>query len=253
MAKLNGRDIQKLAIQLVQGYPQGVRYSDLVRLISQPNPETPVNSIHGAVWNLSTLYPKQVSKPARGLFVPVVGDGGEAIGDERAEIPEARAREEDFYSLFAEYLQNDLDECTKAVALGGSVLRSKWGTPDVVGVYRPLKRDLVQFPIEIVAAEIKIDANQPVTAFGQSVAYRLFAARTYLVEPTSIQAEDLGRLEALCMLFGVGLVLYETVLPEPSFSIRMRAQRFIADMFYVNQFAERLKEYDPDVFDELFG
>jgi hypothetical protein len=33
----------------------------------------------------------------------------------------------------------------------------------------------------------------------------------------------------------------------------MRAQRFSPDMSYVNEFAERLKEAAPDVFDALFG
>jgi hypothetical protein len=33
----------------------------------------------------------------------------------------------------------------------------------------------------------------------------------------------------------------------------MRAQRFSPDMFYVNEFAERLKQYKPQVFKKLFS
>ena len=65
--------------------------------------------------------------------------------------------------------------------------------------------------------------------------------------------EDKDRLESLCMLFGVGLVLFDLDKDNPNFEIRMRAQRFSPDMFYVNEFADRLKAHDPDTFQKLFG
>jgi hypothetical protein len=46
-------------------------------------------------------------------------------------------KESDFYDTFAEWLKNDLDEVTDATALGGAAMGKKWGTPDVVGVYKP--------------------------------------------------------------------------------------------------------------------
>jgi hypothetical protein len=64
--------------------------------------------------------------------------------------------------------------------------------------------------------------------------------------------EDQGRLEALCMLFGVGLVLFQTNPEKPSFQIRVRAQKFTPDMFYVNEFEDRLREFDPEKFEQLF-
>jgi Zn-dependent protease with chaperone function len=42
------------------------------------------------------------------------------------------------------------------------------------------------------------------------------------------------------------------ILVKPRFSIRVRAQRFLPDMFYVNEFAERLKLHDAQVFEQLF-
>jgi hypothetical protein len=39
----------------------------------------------------------------------------------------------------------------------------------------------------------------------------------------------------------------------PKFSIRVRAQRFSPDMFYVNEFAERLNNHNKKMFQELFG
>ena len=120
-----------------------------------------------------------------------------------------KVKELDFYEPFAEWLKNDLDEVTVVSSLGGAGLKSKWGTPDVVGVYKPLASDLIKFPKEIVSAEIKIDPQQPVVAFGQAVAYRLFSTKTYIAMPTTLTAEDQSRLESLCMLFGVGLALFD--------------------------------------------
>jgi hypothetical protein len=54
------------------------------------------------------------------------------------------------------------------------------------------------------------------------------------------------------MLFGVGLVLFNVDKSNPGFSIRVRAQRFSPDMFYVNEFADRLKLHDAEVFELLF-
>src|SRR5208282_5954768 len=163
-----------------------------------------------------------------------------------------KIRESEFYEPFAEWLKNELDEVTEVAPLGGASMKTKWGTPDVVGVYKPLARNLIKFPLEIVSAEIKIDPQTPVVAFGQAVAYRLFSAKTYVAMPSKLTEEDQSRLESLCMLFGVGLVLFDVDKDNPHFLIRVRAQRFSPDMFYVNEFADRLKLYDSQVFERLF-
>jgi hypothetical protein len=123
----------------------------------------------------------------------------------------------------------------------------------VVGAYKPLASNLVKFPLEIVSAEIKIDKTAPVVAFGQAVAYRLFSTKTYIAMPTTLTEEDQSRLEALCMLFGVGLVLFDLDPANPSFQIRVRAQRFSPDMFYVNEFADRLRTHNAAIFQQIFG
>jgi preprotein translocase subunit Sec61beta len=145
------------------------------------------------------------------------------------------------------------EEATDAVPLGGAGMKSKWGTPDVVGVYRALAAQLIKFSPELVAAEIKLDPGQPVVAFGQAIAYRLFAARTYVVMPNTISEEDESRLEALSMLFGVGFVLFDPSDKNVKFSIRVRAQRFSPDHYYVNEFATRLHVLDPSKFQQIFG
>lgn len=200
MAKLGVQDIRNLARSLISQNPGGIRYSQLVSQICLQHPETPKNTVHGSVWNLDAIFPNEITKPSRGLFKLV---GAEAVPlIDQMDVTGKRLRETDFYEPFAEWLKNDLDEVTEVASLGGAGLKTKWGTPDVIGVYKPLASNLIKFPLEVVAVEIKIDPQAPVVAFGQAVAYRLFAAKTYIAMPTSLTEEDQSRLEALCMLFG---------------------------------------------------
>jgi len=86
MAKLSGKEIQKLARAIVTENPGGIRYSVLVEKISQQTPETPKNTIHGAVWNLDTIFPNEIAKPSRGLSRPL-----RSLGMTRL-VSEARSR-----------------------------------------------------------------------------------------------------------------------------------------------------------------
>lgn len=254
MAKLSTHEIKKLARTIIAANAGGIRYSQLVNQIEQQHPETPKNTIHGSVWNLDATFPEEITKPSRGLFKPVSGNGQEVPVElvPPVAVVEQKLLESHFYEPFAEWLKNDLDEVTEVAPLGGAGLKSKWGTPDVIGVYKPLPSNLIKFPMEIVAGEVKIDPYAPIVAFGQAVAYRLFASKTYIAMPTTLTEEDQSRLEALCVLFGVGLVLFDLNIKQPNFGIRVRAQRFTPDMFYVNEFADRLRHHDRDVFDQLF-
>ncbi len=254
MAKLGTNQIREVARKIIASRPGGIRFSELVNAIAAPNPETPVNTIHGSTWDLAAKFPAEIIKPSRGLFQP-------ASAQATADLPPIIVEEEvedgysesDFYQPFAEWLKNDLDEVTVVSAMGGAGLKTKWGTPDVVGVYKPTASNLIKFPLEIVSAEIKISPQTPVVAFGQAVAYRLFSTKTYVVMPSSLSEEDLSRLESLCMLFGIGLVVFDLDSKSPNFTIRMRAQRYLPDMFYVNEFADRLRQHNADVFEHLFA
>jgi hypothetical protein len=115
--------------------------------------------------------------------------------------------EQDFYVSFAEWLEEN-DEATVASALGGSSLGVKWGTPDVIGVLKPRAQDIFKFEPQIVTAEIKVVPSQPVVAFGQAVAYRLFSQKSYIVVPNSTSSDDMNRLKSLCSIHGVGLVTF---------------------------------------------
>jgi hypothetical protein len=175
MAKLTTHEIRKLARTIIAAHPGGIRYSPLVSQIEQQHPETPKRTIHGSVWNLDALFPEEVSKPSRGLFQPAQANGQEVTVAEpvvQVGVQGKKLLESDFYGPFAEWLKNDLDEVTEVAPLGGAGMKTKWGTPDVIGVYKPMASNLIKFPIEIIAGEVKIDPYAPVVAFGQAVAYR---------------------------------------------------------------------------------
>lgn len=247
--------IRNKAVELLKNHPDGYRYADLHRELVKIFPEFPINTIQGSTWNLDDIRSEEIYKPSRGLFKYKFDEGRieefENLKHQKSE-KELRVKEEDFYQSFAEWIKNELGECTEAIALGGNSFGKKWGTPDVLGVYKASKRDVIQFQPEVVAAEMKIDYRDTITAFGQAISYRLFSSKVYLVEPTTITPEDLDRIEALCILFGIGLILFELNKTKPNYRIRVRAQRHIPDMFYVNELADKLYKTNKKLFERLF-
>ena len=85
------------------------------------------------------------------------------------------------------------------------------------------------------------------------MSYRLFSNKVYLALPEEISLEDKNRMEALCMIFGIGLVLYKTDPSKPDFQIRVRAQKHETDMMYANDFVDRLESIDKKLCRDLFG
>jgi len=249
MTKLSVAEIRKLASSIVQKHPGGVTYSQLIKEILAVSPDTPRNTISGSIWDLEIKLPNEVMKPSRGIYAP---SGGESATWISPPPPSPSLYESDFYESFAAYLKTELQEATEAFALGGAGLTGKWGTPDVIGVYKKLPSDRVGFFGEILAAEIKINPQEFVTAFGQAVAYRLFAARCYIVMPSSMLDVDQARLDALCMLFGVGFVLFDLDKESPNYRVKARAQRQVPDMFYLNKFADALHKHNTDIFNKIF-
>ena len=232
------------AIEILKSNPDGIRYSDLVRKISREFPEVPVNTIHGTVWNLETRVPNKVYKPARGLFRHVEFREKEISEEEqKTSLEIEKIKEEDFYEPFANWLVNELEECTRAIALGGNRFRDKWGTPDVIGKREPRRSDIVKAPTEIVSAEIKADTRDLITAFGQACVYKLFSHKSYIVIPKNSSQDDISKLDALCLIFGIGLVLFDNSNPnDPQFEIRVRPLRHEPDMFYVNKYMKLIEK-----------
>ena len=234
--------IVKRALELLKETPMGLRYSELVKLIHASNPDIPTNTINGTiVKDLSAL--DTISKPAPGFFI--LNENKQQLITKQEPVI-AKIKEEAFYKPFADWIVNELEECTKAIPLGGSIFKGKWGTPDVIGIREPRKSDIVKLPIEIVAAEIKINTNDLITAFGQACSYKLFCHKSYIVIPKASSEEDIARLDGLSLIFGIGLILFDRSNPElPNFEIRTRAMKHEPDMFYVNKYLKLVE-------DELF-
>ena len=182
--------IRAKAVEIIEAQPTGMRYSQLVKQIHEALLDIPLNTIHGNVWNLEVKVPDRVVKPARGVYLAT--KYAEVVTTEPtaptpAEAAQEEVQEEQFYEPFAEWLMNELEECTEAIALGGNRFKDKWGTPDVVGIRAPRPSDVVKPPTEIVSAELKIDRAGLIVAFGQACAYKLFSHRSYIVVPSELQ------------------------------------------------------------------
>lgn len=232
------------AEKILDDKEQGLRFIALRCKIKEQHTSFPLGTITGAIRTIEKDRPDIFYKPDRGLFrlVKYREDNGEQQSEPKIATPEvARLQESDFYEPFADWLVNELEECTKAIPLGGNIFGSKWGTPDVIGVRKSKSSDVVKFPTEIVSAEIKTDSRNPIIAFGQACAYKIFSHKVYIVIPAKSQPDDIGRLDVLCRLFGIGLILFdEENKDKPNFDIRVRASKQDPDMFYTNESIKKI-------------
>jgi len=262
--KFTTREIRQQAADILENELKGIRFSDLCKGIQARGPETNLNTIRSTVVAYISEHPDTVARPSRGVIIltKFSGQTGEPKSEEvTPEVTEAqgsdseghttRLTEDMFYAPFAEWLVEE-SEVSVSHVVGGAGFRSKWATPDVIGVYKAQPSDIVKFPMEITSAEIKVDPGSSVVAFGQACAYRLFSHKTYIVMPSEIAPADQDRLDALCEIYGVGLVLFDLKLDEPNFRFVRKAQRFDPDMYYVNDFARKLHDLERAAFDRLF-
>ena len=122
-------NIRKKAIELLENSPNGIRFIDLINKIEEELKENR-NTINGSIWDLDKTYPRLVYKPERGLFrhtkfketeiTSTISGATEAVIN--------RIKETDFYKPFADWLEQEgLEDCTKAIPLGGNKFLDKWG------------------------------------------------------------------------------------------------------------------------------
>lgn len=215
--------IQAKAIEVLKKHKRGLRHSRLIEILLKDFPNK-ANTISTYVQLLDKDMKDQVYKPARGLFKHT------DYRKEEKEKPEAEEKEEvsedAFYEGFADYLKSELQECTISRALGGNKFKDKWGTPDVIAVLSGKERGaIVEHEDIIISAEIKSNTStsELLTAFGQACAYKAFSHKAYCVIPKSSDPEDISRIESLCLIFGIGLILFDCKKPEePDFEIMTR-------------------------------
>jgi len=239
---INQKVIAK-AKELLNAEPAGIRYAKLHAALHAALPDVKPNTIHGSLTKIRTTLPKY--NPEKGLYrSPQFTDADEVPLPKSDKLPKAsQAKEETFYEPFSEWLVNELQEASKAIPLGGNRFKDKWGTPDVIGVLRPKPTDIFTFPPEILSAEIKSDSAGLITAFGQACSYKLFSHRSYIVVPASSLEADISRLDSLCMIFGIGLIVFNAQKPDdPNFKILTRAARHEPDMFYVNKYVREVAD-----------
>jgi hypothetical protein len=239
MAKVTER-IKSAALRLLDENPEGLRYTGLHAKVMGIDSSFNPNTVNGCIWNLDAVYPDKVYKPSKGLFRLIKYKPAESEvteGPPSLQVPVSKAKEEDFYLPFANWLKNEIEDVTDAISIGGNVFKDKWGTPDVVGKRESRRSDIIKGITEIVSAEIKIDATQLVTAFGQACAYKLFSHKAYLVVSRQSQSEEISRLDSLCQIFGIGLVTFDADSPAtPDFRILVRPVRHEPDLFYTNKY-----------------
>lgn len=263
MTKFNRHQIHERALLVLEENPKGMQWTDLVRAVEAESPETPSNSIRGGIHNLLTTRSTEIVKVARGTYqLAKYQEADDFITSakdvETLTIPVIAVTpghepltEHDFYASFAEWLEEN-DEATVAAPLGGSSLGGKWGTPDVIGVLKPRAQDIFKFGPQIVTAEIKAAPTQPVVAFGQAIAYRLFSHRSYIVVPNATNSDDMNRLKSLCSIHGVGLVTFTLNKEQPDYRVVVLPTNATPDMFYVNSMLDRLKASEPSLLNRLF-
>lgn len=235
--------VHAAAIEIIKANPQGVRWADLHKLIAEKLQENP-NTIHGSLYDFSKKLPPGFHKPSKGLYA-----FGEAVGEADAmEAPPSnsgaqKVREADYYQSFADWLVGELEEATRAEPIGGNGAGGKWGTPDVIGLYEARPSDPIKFTTEVVAAEIKIDTQSLIVAFGQACAYKLFAHRVYIVVPRNSNPNDLKRLDALAGVVGIGLVRFNADdVENPDYQVMVRAAKHEPDYFYTNEVLGHFKK-----------
>jgi len=236
------QQVAEIAANIIRRNPTGIRWVELATQVRAVLPQVSPNTITGSLHHFRNHLPVDIVRPDRGVYA--VHSAGEDVAAEAlaATPAPAKFREQSFYQPFAEWLVDELEEATKARAIGGNVAGGKWGTPDVIGLFQPRKTDAIQFIEEVVAVEIKIDTTSLIVAFGQACAYKLFAHRVYIAVPRDANSKDLKRLDALAGVVGIGLVKFNADDPaNPDFQVMVRAARHEPDYFYTNEILGKLR------------
>lgn len=239
----NGETIREkiiaLCVQALAQSPSGLRFAEIKRYVqTHLDPAIKQTNIPANLVKLVEFSDGTITKIDKG-FYQLTANLSNPSPEVFVQLPlSKKITEQNFYQPFADWLVTELEDCTKTEVVGGATFGDKWATPDVIGVLKSKPSDIFKFEHEIVAAEIKISGGESlITALGQACSYRLFAHRSYIVVPKQANKADLDRLDSLCLLFGIGLVLFDVEYPDnPEFLIKTRALTHKPDMFYLNHY-----------------
>lgn len=228
-------DIKDKALEIINKHPSGIRFKALKTQVLAALPSANPQTVGSVISQLEDG--KDCSRPARGVYAPLTSHT----------LPTSplSGHEEKIYEPFAKFLVEDLGECIWAIPMGGKISNSKWSTPDVIGVWRSPWNGFLKV-LELTSVEIKAteDSNDLIIGFGQACAYKLFSHKSYLVIPgDGPKEEDKSRIEDLCVLYGIGLILfYRENNDEYRFEIRNRASKAEPDLHYIELFLSSLPQ-----------
>lgn len=57
-----------MIFELLERYPEGLRWAELLRKIEEADPGLHPKTVNGCVWKLSEKFPEKVYKPTKGVF-----------------------------------------------------------------------------------------------------------------------------------------------------------------------------------------
>lgn len=240
--------IRKAAIEILETEKDGLRWSKLFDRLKAHLPTVNPNTILGELTEIRKGSVVEIYLPDTGLYrlTKYRDEAQSDLPSETASAPVFRQDgapsipEQAFYKPFATFLVEELGECTEAIELGHNFFGSKWQTPDVIGKWESSHRDVVTTNTTIVSAEIKLDENRAVEAFGQACSYKLFSHKVFLVIPRKTTIDDLARVKALCSIIGIGLVTFDANnVDNPDFVRLIPAQKSEPDMRVVNEYMNK--------------
>lgn len=67
MANLT-EQITNIALELLEKHPEGIRSTELKKMIEETNSTFHPKTVNGIVWKLPEKFPDKVFKPERGLY-----------------------------------------------------------------------------------------------------------------------------------------------------------------------------------------
>lgn len=241
------QQIKDSIIDLLRNTSQGMRSTQIVRSVQKRLPGATHGQIIGKIRQLRRDHSSAVERLSRGLYHYTTLNNKKDVVESKDHKEERGNDESVFYKPFTEYLESE-EECTKAKVLGGNRLGYKWSTPDVLGVNKSDEFDAIKHSTEIISAEIKVqtDSQSLITAFGQACAYKLFSHKVYIVVPKTSPIQDIDRIESLCLIFGIGLILFDPQNRSvETFDKRVWAVKHEPDFSYVND--ENIGEVIKDI------
>jgi len=68
MQKPVTHQINEKALSLLAQHPEGIRWTDLLKMLQESDTSWHPKTINGCVWKLVEKYPDEVYKPEKGLF-----------------------------------------------------------------------------------------------------------------------------------------------------------------------------------------